>query len=173
MSSSGRSRLSLFDECRRARRLAERVTGDWGIPCRSRLAIRGGRRKRHRRHLHIDGIPARSDDVGRRLWPAGVDSERKRELAPALLERSKLVVDVLAQCAVFGDLHHGSRPAMTSDDATQSWARWCGLRPGRESPEEVIVFDSTGMALQDVAAAALVYERALDSHRGTMVNFQL
>jgi ornithine cyclodeaminase/alanine dehydrogenase-like protein (mu-crystallin family) len=36
-----------------------------------------------------------------------------------------------------------------------------GLRPGRTTPDEVFVFDSTGTALQDVAAAALVYQRAL------------
>ena len=35
-----------------------------------------------------------------------------------------------------------------------------GKKPGRTSQEETIIFDSTGMALQDVAAAALVYEKA-------------
>jgi len=35
-----------------------------------------------------------------------------------------------------------------------------GRKPGRRSAEEVVVFDSTGTALQDVAAAWLVYERA-------------
>jgi len=44
-------------------------------------------------------------------------------------------------------------------------------RPARESEREVIVFDSTGMALQDAAAASLVYGRALTLGRGTMVNF--
>ena len=43
--------------------------------------------------------------------------------------------------------------------------------PGRESETEVIVFDSTGMALQDVAAASLIYGRALTLGRGTIVNF--
>jgi len=35
-----------------------------------------------------------------------------------------------------------------------------GRKPGRVSNEETIIFDSTGMALQDVAAAALVFEKA-------------
>jgi ornithine cyclodeaminase/alanine dehydrogenase-like protein (mu-crystallin family) len=39
----------------------------------------------------------------------------------------------------------------------------------RRSAEEIIVFDSTGMALQDVAAAAAVYEAAVHTGRGTAV----
>ena len=46
-----------------------------------------------------------------------------------------------------------------------------GKRPGRESNDEIVVFDSTGMALQDVAAAALVYERAVAEGRGRSFAF--
>jgi ornithine cyclodeaminase/alanine dehydrogenase-like protein (mu-crystallin family) len=45
-----------------------------------------------------------------------------------------------------------------------------GLRPGRQSPDEITVFDSTGTAVQDVAAAALAYERALAAGRGIPVD---
>jgi ornithine cyclodeaminase/alanine dehydrogenase-like protein (mu-crystallin family) len=41
-----------------------------------------------------------------------------------------------------------------------------GSKPGRSADDEIFVFDSTGTALQDVAAAAVAYERALASHRG-------
>jgi ornithine cyclodeaminase/alanine dehydrogenase-like protein (mu-crystallin family) len=44
-----------------------------------------------------------------------------------------------------------------------------GLRRGREGDRETIVFDSTGTALQDVAAAALVYERSVAEGRGVEV----
>lgn len=44
-----------------------------------------------------------------------------------------------------------------------------GKRPGRESEKEVIVFDSTGTALQDVAAAAVVYEKAASRGVGIRV----
>jgi alanine dehydrogenase len=46
-----------------------------------------------------------------------------------------------------------------------------GRKPGRENGEEVIVFDSTGTALQDVAAAAIVYERAVATDRGVVLDF--
>jgi ornithine cyclodeaminase/alanine dehydrogenase-like protein (mu-crystallin family) len=115
-----------------------------------------------------------ADDVAAGTFVAGVgvDSERKRELAPALLGRSKLVVDVLTQCATFGDLHHAiDAGSITPDDVhAELGAVVAGLRPGRESDDEVIVFDSTGMALQDVAAASLVLERALVAGRGTLIH---
>ena len=44
-----------------------------------------------------------------------------------------------------------------------------GKKPGRESDAETIVFDSTGTALQDVAAAAVVYERAVATGTGLRV----
>ena len=46
-----------------------------------------------------------------------------------------------------------------------------GARPGRESPADRVIFDSTGTALQDVVAAALVYERACA--RGVGLELQL
>ena len=46
-----------------------------------------------------------------------------------------------------------------------------GQKQGRESNKEVIIFDSTGTALQDVAAAAIVYEKALFNGIGTKLNF--
>jgi ornithine cyclodeaminase/alanine dehydrogenase-like protein (mu-crystallin family) len=45
-----------------------------------------------------------------------------------------------------------------------------GRKIGRAHDDEIIVFDSTGMALQDVAAAAIVYERAVRADAGTVVS---
>ena len=115
------------------------------------------------------------DDVapGAFIAGVGVDWEQKRELHPELLRRSKVVVDVLAQCAAFGDLHHAIEAGAMRPDAVHAelGAIVAGRVPGRESETETIVFDSTGMALQDVAAASLVYGRALTLGRGTVVNF--
>jgi ornithine cyclodeaminase/alanine dehydrogenase-like protein (mu-crystallin family) len=102
-----------------------------------------------------------------------VDAEHKRELAPELLARSKVVVDVLAQCAGFGDLRHAiDAGVMSSADVhAELGGVVAGIQPGRVSEDEIIVFDSTGMALQDVAAAALVYERARAAGLGVAVDF--
>ena len=74
----------------------------------------------------------------------------------------KVVTDVTARCAAFGDLRHAIRAgAMSASDVhAQLGGVVAGVGAGRESEEEVIVFDSTGMALQDVAAAAAALEAA-------------
>jgi ornithine cyclodeaminase/alanine dehydrogenase-like protein (mu-crystallin family) len=96
----------------------------------------------------------------------GVDTESKRELAPSLLAAaSKVVTDLREQCALIGDLHHAlDAGALTLSDVHADLGDVvAGKRPGRDDDGEVIVFDSTGIALQDIAAAAAIYERALDS----------
>ena len=98
----------------------------------------------------------------------GADSESKHELAPDLLARGIVVADVLEQCARIGDLHHAlAAGAMRPDDVHAELADVVsGRRPGRRTPDEVTVFDSTGTALEDVAAAVVVYERAVGRRRG-------
>ncbi len=101
----------------------------------------------------------------------GADSPAKHEVDTRLLAASRVVVDSLEQCAAIGELHHAVDAGVMSrsdvhGELGQVVAR---LRPGRESDDETFVFDSTGLALQDVAAAALVYERAVASGRGGQV----
>ncbi len=101
----------------------------------------------------------------------GADNEEKQELEPALLAGSTVVTDVLEQCATIGDLHHALDAGLMTRARVHAdlGEIVAGRKPGRRSAEEVIVFDSTGMALQDVAAAAAVYERARAAGAGTVV----
>ena len=101
----------------------------------------------------------------------GADSPEKQELEPELLARNVVVTDVLEQCATIGDLHHAiASGLMRREDVRAELADViAGSRPGRLSPDEIVIFDSTGTALQDVAAAQLVYERALASGVGTSI----
>ena len=75
---------------------------------------------------------------------------------------------MLAQCERMGDLHHAiAAGALRRGDVRAELGEViAGRRPGRTSPDEIVVFDSTGMALQDVAAAVVVYERAVAAGRG-------
>ena len=102
----------------------------------------------------------------------GADNEDKQELEPALMASCAVVVDVLEQAATIGDLHHAiAAGAMSRGDVRAELGQViAGLRPGRLTEDEIVVFDSTGMALQDVAAAAAVYERAIRGSRGLEVN---
>lgn len=92
----------------------------------------------------------------------GADSESKQELDPALLTDNKVVADLLEQCATIGDLHHAlDQNSMTKEEVHAELGEIvAGTKAGRTSSEEIIIFDSTGMALQDVITSALVYEKA-------------
>lgn len=117
----------------------------------------------------------RKQDVHPGMFIAGVgaDNPEKQELEPALMASSKVVTDILEQCATIGDLHHALEKGLLQK--TQVHAELgeivAGKKAGRTSPEEITIFDSTGMALQDVAAAIEVYERALKAGAGVRKNF--
>jgi alanine dehydrogenase len=117
-----------------------------------------------------------SDDIapGTFIAAVGADNPEKQELHPNLMAKSKIVADLVQQCAVMGDLHHALEAGvMTQTDVYAELGEVvAGKKLGRESAEEIIVFDSTGMALQDVAAAAFVYEKAQHQGSGVRLNFE-
>jgi len=102
----------------------------------------------------------------------GADSENKQELDPWLLASSKVVVDSIDQCSTIGELHHAlEQGIITLDDVYAELGEIiAGKKAGRTSEAEITIFDSTGVALQDVAAAAIVYEKALAAGIGTKIN---
>ncbi|HEX6180443.1 MAG TPA: ornithine cyclodeaminase family protein [Chitinophagaceae bacterium] len=116
-----------------------------------------------------------TDDIlpGTFIAAVGADSEEKQELFPELVASSKIVVDIAQQCATIGELNHAIKKGLITVDNIHAELGQiiAGLKPGRESDEEIIIFDSTGTALQDVAAAAIAYEKALSAGIGTKMNF--
>ncbi len=103
----------------------------------------------------------------------GADSEHKQEIDPALMATAKVVTDLTEQAASIGDLHHAiAAGAMTRDAVHAELAEVvAGRKPGRTSADEIIVFDSTGTGLQDVAAAIAVYREAVRECAGTHFHF--
>jgi ornithine cyclodeaminase/alanine dehydrogenase-like protein (mu-crystallin family) len=103
----------------------------------------------------------------------GADDERKQELDPRLFAGHKIVVDLLEQCAAIGDLHHALDQGLITrgDVHAELGDVVAGKKLGRASHDEIIIFDSTGTALQDVAAAALVYEKAEQAGSHFALNF--
>lgn len=81
---------------------------------------------------------------------------------------AKLVVDVLEQCANVGELHHALKNNLTTRDQVhaQLGEVVAGRKCGRLDDQEIIVFDTTGSALQDAAAALVVYREAQASGIG-------
>lgn len=143
-------------------------------------AVRDRATATRRSDIVVTCTPAREpvlqpEDVspGAFVAAVGADSETKHEIAVDLLAQAKVVTDDIEQCSRIGDLHHAVEAGSMRRDSVHAnlGEILSGARPGRQSEDEVIVFDSTGTALQDVAASALVYERALSSGRGTRFSF--
>jgi alanine dehydrogenase len=102
----------------------------------------------------------------------GADNRGKQELEPALLAGATLVVDVLEQCAEIGELQHVLAAGLLTREQVHAELAdvVVGRRPGRTHRDEITIFDSSGTALQDVAAAVAVYEKACATGRGTKVS---
>jgi len=103
----------------------------------------------------------------------GADNAEKQELDPQLFVANKIVVDILEQCATIGDLHHALEKGLLakSDVHAELGEIVAGKKTGRASKEEITIFDSTGMALQDAAAAAVVFEKAVQNKTGMAIDF--
>src|SRR5579872_173389 len=118
-------------------------------------------------------LSANEVSPGTFIAAVGADNPDKQELHPSLMANSKIVTDVLEQCSVMGDLHHALNAGlMVKEDVHAELGEVvAGKKPGRESDAEIIVFDSTGMALQDVADAVCVYEKAQEQGSGVRLSF--
>jgi ornithine cyclodeaminase len=100
---------------------------------------------------------------GAHVTALGSDGPDKRELDVGVLAGADLlVVDGRTQCSQIGELHHAldAEVVLSPDDVIELGEICAGLRPGRTSEEQMTVCDLTGLGAQDVAAAALVLERA-------------
>ena len=117
----------------------------------------------------------RSRDVrpGTFIAAIGADNEHKQEIDPRLFVKNKVVVDSLAQCLKIGDLHHAVAEGFASAESVHAELAdvVAGKSVGRVSEEEITIFDSTGIAIEDAAAAALVYEKAQRSGIGSRFSF--
>lgn len=92
----------------------------------------------------------------------GADAPGKEELDPNILRHAKIVVDDWEQASHSGEINVPlAEGTITKEDV---WGDICeiaaGLKPGRTSSNEITVFTSTGMAVQDAVTARLAYDKA-------------
>jgi ectoine utilization protein EutC len=106
---------------------------------------------------------------GATVIAVGSDGPDKQELDVGVLARAaRIVADSLPQCLRLGEIHHAvEQGAIRKEKVSAELGEIAaGLKPGRQSGEELIVCDLTGVGVQDVAAASLVMERALSAGAG-------
>jgi alanine dehydrogenase len=110
-------------------------------------------------------------ELGMHFNCIGADAPGKQELEPAILTRAKIVVDDWEQASHSGEIN----VPLTKGIITKQnvWGAICeivaGLKPGRTSSDEITVFTSTGLAVQDAVTADLAYKKALAKGIGKFV----
>jgi len=98
---------------------------------------------------------------GQHVSLMGADGPGKAEIAVEELARVRVFCDDWEQASHNGELVHAVEPgALTRDDVTRLGDVLVGTAQGRESDEQVTAFDSTGLAIQDLAIALAAMERA-------------
>jgi ornithine cyclodeaminase/alanine dehydrogenase-like protein (mu-crystallin family) len=100
-------------------------------------------------------------EAGQHVSLMGADGPGKAEIAVGELARVRVFCDDWEQASHNGELVHAVEAgALTRDDVTQLGDVLAGTAPGRESDEQATAFDSTGLAIQDLAIALAAMERA-------------
>jgi alanine dehydrogenase len=99
----------------------------------------------------------------------GADNPEKCEIAPALMARARILADDIEQCAAGGDLAYALRAGAVSRDRVHADLAALAARQknGRDTSNELVIFDSCGSGVQDVAAAWLAYQTARANGLGT------
>jgi alanine dehydrogenase len=102
----------------------------------------------------------------------GADSPDKQELDAHLLPLASVYGDLLDQCAEVGEFHHALAQGLLrrEDFRGELGALIVGAAQGRTSADEITIYDSTGTALQDVAAAVAVYRKAKAGGAGVEID---
>ena len=118
--------------------------------------------------------PLVMDDVvslGMHFNCIGADAPGKEELDPAILKRAKIVVDDWEQAIHSGEINVPISQGIISRENIlgEIGEVIAGLKPGRKSDEEITIFTSTGLAVQDAVTAQIAYEKALKKKVGRFI----
>ena len=91
----------------------------------------------------------------------GADMPGKQELDEKIFSYAKVITDSTEQCAKSGELQHALKAGVVDLDTvcSQLGEVISKNKKGRENSEEVTVFDSTGLGVQDLAISNYVYEK--------------
>ncbi|WEX86551.1 ornithine cyclodeaminase family protein [Sinorhizobium garamanticum] len=110
---------------------------------------------------------------GTHIVAIGTDQQGKQELDPEIFRSAKVVVDSIAQCTEKGETWHPlNKNIITKEDIHGEIGEiLLGKKPGRENDEEVTIFDSTGMAIQDNTTSSQIYRNAMARNVGTFFEF--
>ena len=111
---------------------------------------------------------------GMHINTVGVSTAGNQEIPTETFRRSKCVVDQFEQTSKIG----GISVPISKGNLDQSWVYAelgelvTGKKAGRTSPDEITVFVSSGLAIQDIAVASLIYEKAREKRVGSFIEWK-
>ena len=156
---------------------AQNASEKYGIPVKAvdtiKEAVQGA-------DVLLTTTPAREPVVkskwvspGTHINAMGADAPGKQELDSHILQKSKIIIDCWDQASHSGEINIPVQEGIVrqSDIHGKIGDVITGSIPGRTSDEEITVFDSTGLAVQDIVTAWNVYEKALQKGIGQKMNF--
>ena len=110
---------------------------------------------------------------GTHIVAIGTDSHGKQELDPEIFRNAKVLVDSITQCIEKGETQHPLNKNIITKVGIHGEIGevLLGRKPGRENDEEITIFDSTGMAIQDNTTSNKIYQNALANKVGTFFEF--
>lgn len=116
-------------------------------------------------------FPASAVRPGVHINAVGADGPGKQELDPAILKGARVIVDEMYQATHGGEVNVAiSQGLMQEDDIAGTLSDVInGTTAGRTSDDQITVFDSTGLAIQDIAVAIVAYERAVEAGIGSTI----
>ena len=163
--------------CETKELFAQKASEKYGIPVKAvdtiKEAVQGV-------DVLLTTTPAREPVVkskwispGTHINAMGADAPGKQELDSHILQKSKIIIDCWDQASHSGEINIPVQEGLVrqSDIHGKIGDIVIGKIPGRTTDEEITVFDSTGLAVQDIVTAWNVYEKALQKGIGQKMNF--
>ncbi len=110
---------------------------------------------------------------GMHINAIGADAPGKQELEGKILKKAKIIIDCWEQASHSGEINIPvSEGLLTRDDIHANIGDVIiNKKPGRVSDDEITIFDSTGLAVQDITTAWRIYEKALETDLGGKIRF--
>jgi alanine dehydrogenase len=123
----------------------------------------------------------RSGPIVKKEWPhpgthiaaIGADMPDKQELDADVFAGAKVVTDSSKLCLDSGETRNAVKAGVLKlqDIHAEIGEILLGKKPARENQDELTIFDTVGMAIQDIVTAAMLYQSALEKGLGTYYEF--
>lgn len=139
---------------------------------------KGGLKEVCQKEILVTVTPAREPVVkkewilpGTHINAIGADAEGKEELDPEILKRAKIFVDNWEQASHSGEINVPLKKGIIKKEniSGEIGEVVSGRKEGRKGKEEITIFDSTGLAIQDLYTANLVYKLAKRKKLGKVI----